>query len=80
MSDLSRLTLRQQETLALIVAGLSNREIAIKLNISSNTVARHINQILSRTGTTNRTQAAVWYERYLSPWLLHKSQLADRGG
>jgi DNA-binding NarL/FixJ family response regulator len=44
--------------LGLVAAGLSNREIAARLFISTNTAANHIRSILMKTGTTNRTQAA----------------------
>ena len=54
----AQLTAREVEVLGLVAAGMSNREIAARLFISSNTAANHIRSILMKTGTTNRTQAA----------------------
>ena len=54
----AQLTAREVEVLGLVAAGLSNREIAARLFISTNTAANHIRSILMKTGTTNRTQAA----------------------
>jgi DNA-binding NarL/FixJ family response regulator len=44
--------------LRLLAAGLSNREIGVQLYISANTAANHVRSILTKTGATNRTQAA----------------------
>jgi DNA-binding CsgD family transcriptional regulator len=52
------LTEREVEVLRLLAAGLSNREIGVQLYISANTAANHVRSILTKTGTTNRTQAA----------------------
>ena len=52
------LTQREVEVLRLLAAGLSNREIGVQLYISANTAANHVRSILTKTGTTNRTQAA----------------------
>lgn len=55
----SELTGRELEVLAEIVRGLSNKEIAAALKISEATVKSHINNILSKLGVTDRTQAAT---------------------
>ena len=49
--------------LRLIAAGRSNQAIADELVISLNTVARHVNHILTKTGTTSRTEAAACAHR-----------------
>lgn len=54
------LTEREHEILGGIVRGLSNKEIARELHISSNTVRSHIRSILSKFGVANRTQAAMY--------------------
>jgi len=54
----AQLTAREVEVLGLVAAGLSNREIAARLFISTNTAANHVRSVLMKTGTTNRTQAA----------------------
>jgi predicted ATPase/DNA-binding CsgD family transcriptional regulator len=54
------LTPREQEVVALLGAGLSNRDIARKLFISPATAARHVATILAKLGFSSRSQAAVW--------------------
>jgi two-component system NarL family response regulator len=53
------LTARELDVLALIVKGNSNKEIAAALTISEATVKTHINNILSKLGASDRTQAAT---------------------
>ncbi len=48
---------RELEVLALIAAGLSNREIAQRLCIAVGTVKRHLNNIYGKLGAHSRTQA-----------------------
>ena len=52
------LTRREQEIAALIAQGLSNREIAARLVISSRTAETHVANILNKLGLTSRTQVA----------------------
>jgi DNA-binding NarL/FixJ family response regulator len=54
------LTHREVEVLCLIALGKSNPEIAQELFISSNTVAHHVTNILNKTNTANRTEAATY--------------------
>ncbi len=51
---------REVEVLRLIALGRSNAEIAQELFISSNTVAHHVTNILNKTNTANRTEAATY--------------------
>lgn len=53
------LTSREMEVLELIVRGQSNKEIGASLSISEATVKSHINNILSKLGVTDRTQAVT---------------------
>jgi DNA-binding NarL/FixJ family response regulator len=55
----SELTGRELEVLRHIVDGKSNKEIGNALNISEATVKSHINNILSKLGVSDRTQAAT---------------------
>jgi DNA-binding NarL/FixJ family response regulator len=59
-SSLDDLSQREVEVLRLLAAGKSNRDIAEALYISLNTVATHVRNILTKTGTTNRTEAAAY--------------------
>jgi two-component system NarL family response regulator len=56
---LSDLTARELEVLKLIVKGMSNSEIGAALTISTGTVKIHVNNILSKLGVSDRTQAAT---------------------
>ena len=53
------------EVLQCIAEGLSNMDIAIRLNISEKTVKSHVSNILSKLYLTDRTQVAVyaWREK-----------------
>jgi DNA-binding NarL/FixJ family response regulator len=57
------LTEREEHILALVAAGLSNAQIAAKLNLSENTVKFHLRNIFTKLGVTNRTEAAARYHR-----------------
>ena len=53
------LTPREFDVLEQIVRGKSNKDIATELEISEATVKTHINNLLSKLGVTDRTQAAT---------------------
>lgn len=55
----SKLTRREQEVLQLLASGLTQREIAQELVISSSTVASHIEHILEKLGVHSRAQAVA---------------------
>jgi len=57
------LTPREVEVLRLIAGGSSNRQIAEALGISVNTVDRHISNIYTKIGATNRAEAATYAVR-----------------
>ena len=57
------LTEREVEVLRLIAMGRNNREIGQVLSISPNTVANHVRNILEKTYTANRTEAAAFANR-----------------
>jgi DNA-binding NarL/FixJ family response regulator len=57
------LTQREGEVLRHIAGGLTNKQIAEALHISSETVKEHVQHILRKIGVTDRTQAAVWAVR-----------------
>jgi DNA-binding NarL/FixJ family response regulator len=53
------LTRVELETLALLAAGLTNREIAERTRWSVGTVKKHVQRILEKLNVSDRTQAAV---------------------
>lgn len=57
------LTQRESEVLKQLSQGLTNKEIALALHISYETVKEHVQHILRKIGVTDRTQAAVWAVR-----------------
>jgi DNA-binding CsgD family transcriptional regulator len=62
-SDAARadsLTKREVEVLRLLARGLNNRQIGAQLFITENTAANHVRSILAKTGSVNRTRAALY--------------------
>jgi DNA-binding CsgD family transcriptional regulator len=59
MSDEARLSRREHEALTYLMRGLSNREIAASLGISTNTVNKHVQQIFSKLSVRNRVEAVT---------------------
>ncbi|MCY2982288.1 MAG: response regulator transcription factor [Planctomycetota bacterium] len=57
------LTQREGEVLKQLANGLTNKEIALSLGISYETVKEHVQHILRKIGVSDRTQAAVWAVR-----------------
>jgi len=56
---LANLTNRELEVLDEIRQGLTNREIALRLGVSTSTVNKHVHRVLSKLGARNRAQAAM---------------------
>ncbi|GAA1737762.1 response regulator transcription factor [Brachybacterium phenoliresistens] len=57
--DGPELTARESEVLALLAEGLSNAEIADRLQLGVETIRTHVAAILRKLGARDRTQAAV---------------------
>lgn len=57
------LTQRESQVLKELAKGLTNKQIADRLDISYETVKEHVQHILRKIGVTDRTQAAVWSVR-----------------
>lgn len=58
------LSQRHQQIVSLIAAGDTDTEIACSLGLTHNTIKRHIQTILRRTGAKNRVQLAVMFTLY----------------
>jgi DNA-binding NarL/FixJ family response regulator len=54
--DLTALTDRQRDLVDLAAQGLSDKEIALRLEISHNTVGNHFSAIYARLGISKRSQ------------------------
>ncbi|MEO1620725.1 MAG: response regulator transcription factor [Cyanobacteria bacterium J06632_3] len=59
------LSTREKDVIQLLGQGKNNREIAQALHLSQGTVRNHISRILSELGLRDRTQAALWAQKYL---------------
>jgi two-component system NarL family response regulator len=53
------LTEREREVLPLIVEGMTNKQIAVALNITEVTVKLHVSSILTKLGAQDRTHAST---------------------
>ncbi|MFE7538985.1 response regulator [Streptomyces rhizosphaericola] len=58
-SGVGALTAREQDILALVGEGLTNREIGLRLHLAEKTVKNNISRILAKLGVERRVQAAV---------------------
>ena len=54
-----RLTPREREIVAAVVAGFANKEIAQRFALSEDTVKHHLTNIFNKTGVSNRLELAV---------------------
>ena len=59
MASETELSDREVEILRLVATGASNKEIAVKLAISPNTVKVHLRNVFSKIGAASRTEAAL---------------------
>lgn len=58
--DIHSLTQREREILSELAAGLSNKMIARKLDITEGTVKVHVKHLLKKLNLRSRVEAAVW--------------------
>jgi DNA-binding NarL/FixJ family response regulator len=62
-AETAELTAREVEVLACLASGMSNKQVARSLGISIRTVAVHVSNLLRKTGSASRTEAALWAVR-----------------
>jgi DNA-binding NarL/FixJ family response regulator len=53
------LTARERQVLELVARGMSNKHVAIELDLQEKTVKHHMTQIMTKLGVANRTEAAM---------------------
>ncbi|HEX7974592.1 MAG TPA: response regulator transcription factor [Anaerolineales bacterium] len=58
------LTPAEQGVLDLLVKGLPDKQIALRLGRSEGTIKKHVSNILGKLGASNRTEAAILAERH----------------
>jgi two-component system nitrate/nitrite response regulator NarL len=62
--SLPTLTVRETQVIELICAGLSNKDIARRLNIGLATTKAHVHNLLGKLNMQRRTQAALWIREH----------------
>ncbi|RWY68816.1 response regulator [Rhizobium sp. WSM1325] len=50
---------RETEVMELVAGGLTNKQIARRLDLQEKTIKHHMTEILSKLGASNRTEAAI---------------------
>ncbi len=64
---LKHLTDQERKILLLLADGLTNRQIAEKLNLAEKTIKNYVSNLLSKMGMERRTQAAVYAAKNIRP-------------
>ncbi|RUU93365.1 response regulator transcription factor [Mesorhizobium sp. M7A.F.Ca.MR.176.00.0.0] len=62
---LRQMTERQTEILRLVAEGLSNKEVARRLNLHEKTIKHHMTRVMSKLSVRNRTEAALVMSDFL---------------
>jgi RNA polymerase sigma factor (sigma-70 family) len=60
------LSKRERHVLQLLTEGMENKEIAESLNITINTVEKHLTKIYQKLGVTSRTEAVHWWDEKIT--------------
>src|SRR5919197_1584408 len=60
----TELTAREHEVLSCLANGMSNKQIDRSRGISSRKVTVHVSNLLRKTGSASRTEAALWAVRH----------------
>jgi two-component system nitrate/nitrite response regulator NarL len=56
---LAELTSREREILTLVATGLSNKQVALQLNLHEKTVKHHLTRVFGKLNVSNRVEAAI---------------------
>jgi DNA-binding NarL/FixJ family response regulator len=67
LKEAGTMTQREQEIIALIAQGLSNKDIARSLNIATHTVKSHVHNILEKLALHSRLQVAAYSHARANP-------------
>jgi DNA-binding NarL/FixJ family response regulator len=65
--QLASLSRREREVVGLAARGLTNTEIATRLEVTVHAVKFHLASVYRKLGVGNRTEAAVTYLRHTNP-------------
>ena len=55
--SIPELTIHQQQIISLVAKGLTNKEIALHLNLSEFTIKNHMHRIMKQVDAVNRSEA-----------------------
>ncbi len=76
----SLLTPREQQVVALVAEGLSNRQVAIELNLSEHTIKKYLFRIFDKLGISSRVELVLYAMNNGDPrpaeWLAGATQVA----
>jgi two-component system response regulator DevR len=64
---LNRLAPQERSVVALVAEGLTNKEIAVRLRLSTNTVKNYLVSAFNKLGVKRRSEAAVFYSKGTNP-------------
>jgi len=64
---IAKLTSRERQILDHVAAGLTNKHIAIELDLHEKTIKHHLTRIFAKLGVKNRTEAAMTLARRQQP-------------
>ena len=53
-----KLSIREDQIIRLLLRGRTNKEIAIELNVSSDTIKKHLGAVFDKVGVRRRSQLA----------------------